>query len=148
MKRKGPWGEAEIGEFLARTRVPARIACIGASGHPVIASLWFVFLEGRLWCATQSSASIVRHLRRDARCAFEVAEESSPYRGVRGQGMATLDRNRAESTLRLLIERYLDQPNTRLAQWLLERSDNEIAIAIEPTSLFSWDYSSRMKAEA
>jgi nitroimidazol reductase NimA-like FMN-containing flavoprotein (pyridoxamine 5'-phosphate oxidase superfamily) len=146
MRRKGPWNENEAEQFLARTRVPVRIACNGASGHPVIASLWFVSLEDRIWCATQRSASIVKHLRRDDRCAFEVAQESSPYCGVRGQALARLDEDRAESILRLLIERYLDDPNSRLAQWLLDRSDEEVAIAIEPISLFSWDYSARMGA--
>lgn len=146
MQRKGPWDANEVEEFLARTRVPVRIACNGASGHPVIASLWFVSIEGKLWCATQESASIVKLLRRDNRCAFEVAEESSPYRGVRGQGLAALDEDRAESILRLLIQRYLDEPNTKLGQWLLERSEREVAIAIDPISLFTWDYSSRMRS--
>jgi nitroimidazol reductase NimA-like FMN-containing flavoprotein (pyridoxamine 5'-phosphate oxidase superfamily) len=122
-----------------------RLACNGASGHPVLVSLWFVPIGGELWCATQKSANVVTHLRRDARCAFEVADESSPYRGVRGQGLASLDEDRAERILRMLIQRYLGTSNSKLAGWLLERAEDETAIVIEPQTLVSWDYSSRME---
>lgn len=148
MRRKGPWSQPEIDRFLAETRVPIRLACNGASGHPVLVSLWFTAEEGTLWCATQRSSSVVSHLRRDPRCAFEVAEESAPYRGVRGQGLATLHDDRGEPTLRELIARYLSDPSSEFSRWLLARSANEVAIAIEPQSLVSWDYRSRMGPSA
>jgi len=141
---KGPWQPSQIERFLADTRVPLRLACNGSSGHPVLVSLWFVPLEGKLWCATQRSANVVSHLARDPRCAFEVAEERSPYRGVRGQADATLLEERGESILRLLIDRYLDDPQCAFARWLLARAGNETAIAIEPRNLLSWDYTRRM----
>jgi hypothetical protein len=148
MKRKGPWSAERIAAFLANTRVPIRIACNGGSGHPVLVSLWFVPIDGRLWCATQESASVVSHLRRDGRCAFEVAEDSIPYQGVRGQALASLDDARGESILRLLIERYLGDSNARLASWLLERAAEETAIVVEPRTIMSWDYSDRMERPA
>jgi hypothetical protein len=144
MRRKGPWSKNEIERFLQQTRVPIRLACNGASGHPVVASLWFVPLEDTLWCATQRAAGVVSHLRRDRRCAFEVAPETAPYRGVRGQGLAELHDERGEEILRLLIDRYLEDPNSRFARWLLSRARQETAIAIEPLTLLSWDYRERM----
>jgi hypothetical protein len=146
--RRGPWSAIEIASYLADARVPIRLACNGASGHPVLASLWFVPVEGRLWCATQRSARVAAHLTRDPRCAFEVAAESAPYRGVRGQGRATLDARRGAEILRRLIERYLPDPRSEFAAWLLARADREVAIAIEPRSLVSWDYRERMGAGA
>jgi nitroimidazol reductase NimA-like FMN-containing flavoprotein (pyridoxamine 5'-phosphate oxidase superfamily) len=144
MRRKGPWSKNEIERFLQQTQVPLRLACNGASGHPVIVSLWFVSRGDILWCATQRTASAVSHLRRDRRCAFEVAQETAPYRGVRGQGLAQLYDERGEEILRLLIDRYLEDPNSRLARWLLSRAPQETAIAIEPQTLLSWDFRERM----
>ena len=144
MRRKGPWSKNEIERFLQQTRIPLRIACNGASGHPVIASLWFLPRDDTLWCATQRTASVVSHLRRDHRCAFEVAAETAPYRGVRGQGHAELHDERGEEILRLLIDRYLEDPNSRFARWLLSRAREETAIAIEPLTLLSWDFRERM----
>jgi nitroimidazol reductase NimA-like FMN-containing flavoprotein (pyridoxamine 5'-phosphate oxidase superfamily) len=144
MRRKGPWSKNEIERFLQQARVPLRLACNGASGHPVIASLWFVPLDGSLWCATQRTASVASRLREDRRCAFEIARETAPYRGVRGQALAELHDERGEEILRLLIDRYLEDPTSRLARWLLSRVRQETAIAIEPLTLLSWDFRERM----
>jgi len=144
MRIKGPWRMDQIERFLGEARVPLRLACNGSSGHPVLVSLWFVERSGQLWCATQRTAHVVSHLARDPRCAFEVAEETAPYRGVRGQALATLHEDRGEPVLRALIDRYLEDPHGEFARWLLARAENETAIAIEPRTLLSWDYTERM----
>jgi hypothetical protein len=132
--------------FLRETRVPLHLACNGASGHPVLASLWFLPLDGRLWCATKRDAKVAHHLARDPRCAFEIAEESAPYRGVRGQALATLHDERGEEILRRLIARYLPDPEAAFARWLLAQAARETALALEPRTLVSWDYRARMGA--
>ena len=146
MKHKGPWSGDQIQRFLRNTRIPARIACNGASGHPVLASLWFVPQDGKLWCATQRGASVVSLLTRDPRCAFEVSVETPPYRGVRGTGVATLHEDRGEEMLRVLIERYHGGTDSKLASLLLAHAKQEVAIGIEPRTLVSWDYQERMGA--
>jgi hypothetical protein len=73
-----------------------------------------------------------------------VAPETAPYRGVRGQGLAELHDERGDEILRLLIDRYLEDPTSRFARWLLSRARDETAIAIEPSTLLSWDYRARM----
>ena len=148
MKPKGPWSTDQIQSFLRDVRIPVRIACNGASGHPVMASLWFVSQGGKLWCATQRGASVASLLTRDPRCAFEVSVETPPYRGVRGTGVATLHDERGEEILRALIERYLGGTESRLACFLLARAKHETAISIEPQTLVSWDYRERMGAAA
>jgi hypothetical protein len=145
MKSKNPWSQREIERFLDETRVPVRLACNGASGHPVLASLWYLPEDGRIWCATQRSASVTRLLARDSQCAFEVSVESMPYRGVRGQGLATLHDDRGEEILLKLIHRYLGDSNSQLARSLLARVATETAIAIEPKTIVSWDYTERME---
>jgi nitroimidazol reductase NimA-like FMN-containing flavoprotein (pyridoxamine 5'-phosphate oxidase superfamily) len=144
MRRKGPWSQEHLERFLSEARIPLRLACNGASGAPVLASLWFVPIEGRLWCATQRSAHVVSHLSRDPRCAFEVAVDTPPYRGVRGQGLARLHDARGEPILRTLVQRYLEDSSSEFARWLLSRADRETAIEIEPRALVTWDYGRRM----
>jgi hypothetical protein len=141
---KGPWSMDQIESFLGEVRIPIRIAVNSASGHPVIASLWFVPIEGVLWCATQRTARLVKLLTRDPRCAVEVSLETPPYRGVRGPGVATLHEDRGEEILRVLIDRYLGDSSSRLAGLLLARVEHETAIAIEPRKLVSWDFRARM----
>lgn len=144
MKYKGPWSQSEIQVFLEQARVPVRLACNGTSGHPVLASLWFLPEDGRLWCATQRSASVATLVACDPNCAFEVSTEAPPYRGIRGPGLATLHDDRGEEILRKLIDRYLGDAKPKLARLLLARVATETAIAIEPQAFVSWDYTERM----
>ena len=144
MKQKGPWSTAEIERFLAETLVPMRLACQGETGFPVLASLWFVPEGTTIWCATQQGARVATLLERDARCAFEIARDDPPYRGVRGQALARLVPARGEAVLRRAIDRYLGDTRPGFARWLLSRVESETAIAIEPRQLLSWDFGARM----
>ncbi|NIV49635.1 MAG: hypothetical protein GWN46_23985 [Gammaproteobacteria bacterium] len=74
--------------------------------------------------------------------------ETPPYLGVRGTGVATLHDDRGEEILRVLIERYLGETDSKLTRFLLARADRETAMAIEPLTLVSWDYQKRMGAAA
>ena len=53
-----------------------------------------------------------------------------------------------DALLRLLVARYLDDPSSSFARWLLDRVDRETAISIEPSSLVSWDFRKRMGSAA
>lgn len=141
--RSGPWGVEDIEGHLRDTVIPIRVATIGASG-PLVQSLWFVYADDALWCATQADAVIVRRLTADPRCGFEVAPDEPPYRGVRGNGRATIVPEAAGDVLATLIDRYLGPTPTPLGEWLMSRRDSEVALRIDDLSVSSWDYSSRM----
>lgn len=145
---RGPWNGQKAEAFLDETVIPLRLACQGEAGFPVLASLWFVPLEGTLWCATQEGARATALLRRDPRCAFEIAPETPPYRGLRGQAEARLEPARGPEILDLLIARYLGDDDTDFARWLRSRADREVAIALEPRHLLSWDFRERMGGSA
>jgi hypothetical protein len=135
---------AEMQTFLDTVRIPLRLACKTKTGWPVVISLWFLHQDGRLYCATQESARIVDYLENDARCAFEIAEDQPPYCGVRGQAKARIDDALGVEILEKLLIRYLGDTNNDLAKNLLARSQSEVAIIIEPTRIFTWDFSKRM----
>jgi hypothetical protein len=144
VRARGPWSLEEIEAHLDHSSIPLRLAWLAPSGFPWVTSLWYVRREGALWCASVADAAIVRGLRRDARCGFEVASERPPYRGVRGRGRAGLVPERGEEILRALVARYLGGEDGPLARWLLSRAEREVAIRIEPDRLASWDYRERM----
>jgi nitroimidazol reductase NimA-like FMN-containing flavoprotein (pyridoxamine 5'-phosphate oxidase superfamily) len=143
-RTRGPWSLAQIEEHLERSVIPLRLAWLAPSGSPWVTSLWYVWREGALWCASVSDAAVVRSLQRDPRSGFEVASEVPPYCGVRGRGRATLLPERGEEILRVLLGRYLGGDDGSLAHWLLSRVEREVAIRIEPDQLASWDYRERM----
>ena len=138
------WDDHQIDRFLADTVIPIRLACIDRDGEPLISSLWYLYSEGALWCATQQSANLVAFLEAEPRCGFEVAPEAMPYRGVRGQGRVSLSAAQGPDILLRLIDRYLGNRKSSFASWLIARSATEVAIRLEADWMTSWDFSKRM----
>jgi len=139
------WSAPQIRQFLVQTEIPVRLACLADQGRPLLCSLWFLYDDDAIWCATPRSARLAGILARDPRCAFEIAGDLMPYRGVRGQGTATLSRAAGPAVLLRLIDRYLHSRDSGFARWLVARQDDEVAIRIDPDWLTSWDFSTRMQ---
>lgn len=132
-------------EFLHRAVIPVRLSVLNPDGAPALASLWFEPREEALWCAVQEDAFVARCLRADARCAFEVAGDLPPYRGLRGPASGRVEAAEGQAVLGRLLDRYLGESNAELRDWLWSRSDTEVALRIEPTHLTRWDFSDRMQ---
>ena len=139
--RSGPWSPTQIEGFLHEAVIPVRLATVGRRG-PLVQSVWFAYADASLWCATQADSVLAKRLRRDPHVGWEVAGDLPPYRGVRGTGTAQL-LDDAEPILRRLIDRY-GQAGTSLADWLLARTESELAIRIDDLRITSWDYADRM----
>jgi len=145
VRRGSAWSAEEIRTHLADAVIPVRLALNARSGYPLICSLWYLFEDDQLWCAVQRDAKAARLLEADPRCAFEVAADAPPYRGVRGQGRGALVAERGEAVLGRLLDRYLGGRESDLARWLLGRGRTEVALRIKPLWLTAWDFSGRMK---
>lgn len=144
---KGAWGAAEIAEYLDDVRIPVRLSVVADSGYPMVVSLWFLVDGGALWCATSADSRLVQALKRNPKCGFEIAADTPPYHGVRGQGLASLNTDDDRAMLSRLIQHYLGDEQSPLARWLLGRDGEEISIRIDPTRIMSWDYRARMAKE-
>lgn len=144
-KVKGAWDVRRVDLHLEESVVPLRLAIHGATGFPVLVSLWYLYEDRCLWCAVQRDSRVGQLVRRESRCAFEVAPNEPPYYGVRGQGHAHLVPECGSSILRRLMDRYLGDRYTSLRSWLEARAATETAIRIEPVRLTSWDFSQRMQ---
>jgi len=87
-------------------------------------------------------ASVARLVARDGRCGFEVAPNTPPYFGVRGQGHAHIVPEAGMPIPKCLIPRYLGDAHSSLTQWLLGCDPGEeVAIRIDPIRIVTWGYS-------
>jgi nitroimidazol reductase NimA-like FMN-containing flavoprotein (pyridoxamine 5'-phosphate oxidase superfamily) len=136
---------SEVREYLAQVRIPIRLASITAGGWPALISLWYLYQDGLLYCATQESAKIIRYIEQNNRVAFEVAADDPPYCGVRGQARARIDDQLGAEILEMLLERYLGGTKNELAKNLLAKKDTEVAIVLEPMRIYTWNFRQRMK---
>ncbi len=144
--------EDMILECLTNSKIPIRLACMSISDWPIVVSLWYTYLNEKVYCATQNTAKVVKYLRKNPKCGFEIAGDSFPYRGVRGYGKASIVENKGEEILRMLMQKYLIGKETTISSLKLyklllskEHLQNEVAIEIIPSAMFKWDYKKRMK---
>jgi len=142
---RGPYSPAHAASFLDDTVVPMRMAVQTSGGFPLLLSLWFAREEGTLVAAVHRDSRLVRRLEENPRCAFEVALNTTPYRGVRGQAEVDVDSARGGEVLERLLQRYVGGLDSSLARWLLSRRDDELALVLRPVRMESWDYGERMR---
>jgi nitroimidazol reductase NimA-like FMN-containing flavoprotein (pyridoxamine 5'-phosphate oxidase superfamily) len=143
MKLTGAWDRPAVDDFLTTT-VPVRLSCRTPGEHLWMLSLWYLWEDDALWCATGADADVVRYLEADDEVAFEVSTNDPPYKGVRGRGHATIEPDEEKTLLRRLLERYLGGTDSPLADRLLDPARDEVRIQIDPVRVHSWDYSGRM----
>ena len=140
----GPWSTNTIEQYLRDTVVPIRLASMEPGGCPVVLSLWYLYEEGAIWCATQRTAHVVKRLEREPRCGFEIAADRIPYRGIRGRAKATIDLESGATILTRLIKRYLGGTESQLATRLLARAESEVALRLDALRVSTWDFTERM----
>ena len=141
-------GIAAYGDYLDKTRIPVRLSSRTESGWPIVLSLWYLYRDGLLYCATKQDARIVRYLENESRCGYEIAADLPPYCGIRGQAKARIDRENGQLILEELLVRYLGGLDNPLAEKLLENADHEVALVMTPINCFKWDFSQRMNSVA
>jgi nitroimidazol reductase NimA-like FMN-containing flavoprotein (pyridoxamine 5'-phosphate oxidase superfamily) len=115
------------------------------SDWPAVVSLWYVYTDEKIYCATQSTSKIIRHLRRSPKCGFEITGD--PYRGIRGYGNALILKGKGENILRMLLQKYFKGRETSELHKLLlseKHLQNEAAVEITRNRMFEWDYKERM----
>lgn len=134
-----------VQQYLKDIQIPIRLSSLDDSGWPVVLSLWFLYEERMFYCATPQRAKVVSYLELEPRCAFEIASDQPPYCGVRGRAVATLDQEKGLEVLEQLSKKYLGGVNNPLAAKLLSRPQPEVAIRLEPKTIHTWNFSSRMK---
>ena len=140
----GPWSTNTIEQYLRDTVVPIRLASMEPGGCPVVLSLWYLYAEGAIWCATQRTAHVVKRLEREPRCGFEIAADRLPYRGIRGRAESTIDLGSGATILTRLIKRYLGGTESQLATRLLARAESEVALRLDALRVSTWDFTERM----
>jgi nitroimidazol reductase NimA-like FMN-containing flavoprotein (pyridoxamine 5'-phosphate oxidase superfamily) len=142
---EGDWSRTEAETFLEAAIVPARLGCHNPRGGLWMLSLWYRYHEGRVQFATSKDADVVSFLRQNDDICFEISTNTPPYMGVRGAGTARITEDGAKEVLGDLVDQYLGTRDAEMAEWLLREEREEVAITIEPSRLYTWDFTPRMR---
>ena len=102
-------GDPRVRDFLAHGTRTGKLAYLAASGHPLVAPVWFVVEGDSLVFNTGSQTAKGRALARDRRASLCVDVEEPPYAFVQVQGEAELSEDPAEliRTATAIAARYM-----------------------------------------
>ena len=82
--------KSETEEFLAEPGVLMRVAVVREDGSPLVTPIWFLHEAGAIYFTPRKRSEWFACLRRDARVALCIDEQSIPYRKVLAEGRAEL----------------------------------------------------------
>jgi nitroimidazol reductase NimA-like FMN-containing flavoprotein (pyridoxamine 5'-phosphate oxidase superfamily) len=140
------WALAEIEQFLMSENIPMRIAVMDADGFPMICSVWHQYQQGKIYAVVHKNSKLIKKLRQSPQCAFEIALNHPPYRGVRGQAVASIDEQDAAGPLDELLNRFVGEGYQQLRTFLRQRSADERVVTLALGKISAWDFSARMQA--
>jgi nitroimidazol reductase NimA-like FMN-containing flavoprotein (pyridoxamine 5'-phosphate oxidase superfamily) len=132
--------------YLTDIKIPVRISTIDKNGFPHVVSLWFMFKDNELICATSKFALIVDMLEKNPKCGFEVAPDHPPYCGIRGTGSAQIIEDPNKKVLKEIFNKYCKDNNSKFANFLFSPGRKEISIIISPKSITKWNFAKRMES--
>ena len=141
---RGPFSPGEVDVFLDTALIPMRLAAVGQNGWPLVLSLWFLREGDELLAATRPTSMLVSHLTQMPKCGFEIAGDEPPYKGVRGRAEVVIDTDAGGPVLERLLTKYLGGTSSPLAQKLMAHASDEVCLRLQPRSIVSWDFTTRM----
>jgi uncharacterized pyridoxamine 5'-phosphate oxidase family protein len=141
---KSAWNTAQIEDFLHAQKTPMRIAVLDHDEFPMICSVWHQYHDEKIYAVAHKNSKLIKKLKAHPQCAFEIAPNEPPYKGVRGQAISVVSTFDSEDTLNQLLKKFLGEGYKDLQNFLQARSDDERVIELRLEKVTAWDFSKRM----
>lgn len=144
ISKQSSWNASEIEKYLLASKDPMRFSVMNKDGFPLICSIWHWYEAGYLYAVSHKNSLLIKTLEENNKCAFDISVNAPPYLGVRGKGIAEIQKD-AGIYLPKLIDKFLGAKYQSLQHFLTGRLGDERLIKIEIQSISSWDFSDRMQ---
>jgi general stress protein 26 len=136
----------EEAERFLESKLNLQFATVDNKGDPNIQPVWFYYdkNEEKLFIMTGKNTNKSQNVREKPTIYFCVEDGNSPYKGVKGKGIATIsdDVQTVISISDKMIMKYLGTPDNPMANAIRERSKSGegIIIVIAPKFFSTWDF--------
>ncbi len=91
-------GPDDLGDLLEQPIIGV-LATRRADDTTLLSPVWFDWSDGGFSIWADSASGKVRHIERDPRVSFVVANDEWPYRGLEVRGNATISDNQGQGTI-------------------------------------------------
>ena len=136
----------EEAERFLESKLNLQFATVDNKGDPNIQPVWFYYDKSKekLFIMTVKRTNKSQNVRERPTIYFCVEDGNSPYKGVKGKGIATIsdDVQTVISISDKMIMKYLGTPDNPMANAIRERSKSGegIIIVIAPKFFSTWDF--------
>ena len=115
----------------------AVLATRRADDTTMLSPVWFDWRDGAflIWADTESGK--VRHIQRDPRVSFVVANAEWPYRGLEVRGNASISPDDFHGVVGRTARRYM---GPEAEKRMVAETPPGVVIRIEPSVIRGWDY--------
>lgn len=129
-------GIADLGDLLDQPIIGV-LATRRADDTTLLSPVWFDWHDGAfsIWADTESGK--VRHIQRDPRVSFVVANSEWPYKGLEVRGNATISTDGFYDVVGRTARRYM---GAEAEDRMVETTAPGVVIRIEPSVIRGWDY--------
>ncbi|MEW6604482.1 MAG: pyridoxamine 5'-phosphate oxidase family protein [Thermoproteota archaeon] len=142
--------EDEVKNFLSTGKRFVRLGTIDDKGDPNVHPVWYYFDGYKLYFETSRSSRKAQNIRNRDTVYFCIDDESVPYKGVRGKGIATISENVNRNVLfaEKLVVKYTGSLENKMAKFLMHSvmSGESVIVEISPLYFATWDQSKGMSA--
>ena len=139
-KLSGP----ERTEFLTEPGILMRIAVVRRDGSPLVTPIWFLFEDDAIYFTPRAQSEWLPCLRRDARVALCIDEQSLPYRKLILEGEAEMLHDLGEDNLwrdryRRMAQRYVpEEAANRYVNNTIDQPRALFALPLPNAGMRSW----------
>jgi len=137
--------EEETRIFLSNQKLFARIGSIDKNGDPNVHPVWYYFDNDKIYFETGRDSRKAQNIKKKNTIYFCIDDDTAPYKGVRGKGVATVLQNINKSLpiVEKLLVKYIGNLEDKMAKFLFNsvKSGESIVFEITPQFFATWDHS-------
>ena len=131
---------SDLGDLLEQPII-AVLATRRLDDTTLLSPVWFEWRDGafHIWVESEENGK-VRHIRRDPRVSFVVANSEWPYKGLEVRGEATITTDDFYGVLGRTARRYMGADAERR---MVAETPPGVVIRIAPGVVRAWDYADK-----
>jgi len=139
--------KAEIDDFLQRSKLNLRLGTVDEKDEPMIHPVWYYYVNDKIYIETSKHSKKANNIRRKNIVYFSVDNETMPYKGAKGKGIAKIIEDVKTTTpiAEKIMVKYTGSLDNTVAKQLMDavKSGASIIIELTPEYYSTWDFSKR-----